>query len=118
MDKMNGTYPQTYVHYWPQRLSRNRFPAAAFIVQVILMLSWTMMQQCGRYVGKLPYIGRKITHGFDDQGKFNTTKGILHNWWAQKILLSLQEAGSRIINQFNQYEPTGHSYQRKKKYAG
>lgn len=57
------------------------------------------------YGGIGAVIGHEISHGFDDQGsKFDGT-GALNNWWTPVDRKNFEERTSKLVAQFNSYEP-------------
>ncbi|HEY2712738.1 MAG TPA: M13 family metallopeptidase [Chthoniobacterales bacterium] len=50
-------------------------------------------------------IGHEISHSFDTTGAEFNSEGKLKNWWTPKDLTHFKEAGKRLIDQFNAYEP-------------
>jgi putative endopeptidase len=50
-------------------------------------------------------IGHEISHSFDNTGAEFDAQGRLANWWTQADQKHFKEAGQRLVQQFNQYEP-------------
>jgi predicted metalloendopeptidase len=50
-------------------------------------------------------IGHEISHSFDDQGSQFDADGRLVNWWTPEDLARFQEAGRRLVAQYDAYEP-------------
>lgn len=50
-------------------------------------------------------IGHEISHGFDDQGSRYDAKGNLSNWWNEEDRSNFEARTTKLVEQFNQYEP-------------
>jgi len=50
-------------------------------------------------------IGHEISHSFDDQGSQFDAQGRLVNWWTPEDAKHFEEAGARLVEQFNGYKP-------------
>jgi putative endopeptidase len=50
-------------------------------------------------------IGHEISHSFDNTGAEFDAQGRLANWWTDADQKHFKEAGQRLVDQFNQYEP-------------
>ncbi|MEX1829394.1 M13 family metallopeptidase [Luteibacter sp. CQ10] len=50
-------------------------------------------------------IGHEISHSFDNTGAEFDAQGRLANWWTDADQKHFKEAGQRLVEQFNQYEP-------------
>jgi predicted metalloendopeptidase len=50
-------------------------------------------------------IGHEISHSFDDQGSQFDAQGRLVNWWTPDDAKHFEEAGARLVEQFNGYKP-------------
>jgi putative endopeptidase len=50
-------------------------------------------------------IGHEISHSFDDQGAQFDASGRLANWWTPQDLAHFNEAGERLVKQYDAYEP-------------
>ncbi|NID15919.1 M13 family metallopeptidase [Luteibacter yeojuensis] len=50
-------------------------------------------------------IGHEISHSFDNTGAEFDAQGRLANWWTPADEKHFKEAGQRLVQQFNQYEP-------------
>jgi len=50
-------------------------------------------------------IGHEISHSFDDQGSQFDAQGLLVNWWTPDDAKHFEEAGTRLVEQFNGYRP-------------
>ena len=50
-------------------------------------------------------IGHEISHSFDDQGAQFDASGRLANWWTPEDLAHFNEAGERLVKQYDAYEP-------------
>lgn len=59
------------------------------------------------YGGIGAVIGHEIGHGFDDQGSKYDGTGALNNWWTDKDREEFSKRTSALVNQYNQYTPTG-----------
>ncbi len=59
------------------------------------------------YGGIGAVIGHEIGHGFDDQGSKYDGTGALNNWWTDKDREEFSKRTSALVDQYNQYIPTG-----------
>lgn len=59
------------------------------------------------YGGIGAVIGHEIGHGFDDQGSKYDGTGALNNWWTDKNREEFSKRTSALVDQYNQYTPTG-----------
>ncbi len=50
-------------------------------------------------------IGHEISHSFDDQGSQFDAQGRLVNWWTADDAKHFEEAGARLVAQFDAYKP-------------
>ncbi|MBS0591650.1 MAG: M13 family metallopeptidase, partial [Proteobacteria bacterium] len=50
-------------------------------------------------------IGHEISHSFDDQGSQFDAQGRLVNWWTPDDAKHFEEAGARLVAQFDAYKP-------------
>jgi putative endopeptidase len=50
-------------------------------------------------------IGHEISHSFDDQGALFDAEGRFHNWWTPADMAHFQEAGKRLVAQYDAYRP-------------
>ncbi|MDQ8048279.1 MULTISPECIES: M13 family metallopeptidase [Luteibacter] len=50
-------------------------------------------------------IGHEISHSFDNTGAEFDAQGRLANWWTDADQKHFKDAGQRLVEQFNQYEP-------------
>ncbi|MGZ6133885.1 MAG: M13 family metallopeptidase [Myxococcaceae bacterium] len=50
-------------------------------------------------------IGHEISHSFDDQGAMFDAQGRLRNWWTPADFARFEEAGARLIKQYDAYQP-------------
>ena len=57
------------------------------------------------YGGIGAVIGHEISHHFDDQGSKYNEQGLLADWWTERDLEAFSEATSRLVAQYNAYEP-------------
>ena len=56
------------------------------------------------YGGIGAVIGHELSHGFDDKGSQFDKDGNFANWWAVSDLEAFQSRGSKLVEQFNNYE--------------
>jgi len=50
-------------------------------------------------------IGHEISHSFDDQGALFDARGALRNWWTREDFAHFEDAGRRLAQQFDAYQP-------------
>jgi len=50
-------------------------------------------------------IGHEISHSFDDQGALFDARGALRNWWTREDFAHFKDAGRRLAEQFDAYQP-------------
>jgi len=50
-------------------------------------------------------IGHEVSHGFDDQGALFDAAGRLANWWTPEDMRHFEEAGARLVAQYDAYRP-------------
>ncbi|HVU19627.1 MAG TPA: M13 family metallopeptidase [Rhizomicrobium sp.] len=50
-------------------------------------------------------IGHEISHSFDDTGALFDSQGRLANWWTPDDLKHFQEAGAKLVAQYDAYKP-------------
>jgi len=50
-------------------------------------------------------IGHEISHSFDDQGALFDAEGRFRNWWTAADMAHFQEAGKRLVAQYDAYRP-------------
>lgn len=50
-------------------------------------------------------IGHELGHGFDDQGSKFNGEGKLENWWTDEDRAAFDKLTSRLIDQYNAFEP-------------
>lgn len=57
------------------------------------------------YGGIGAVIGHEISHHFDDQGSKYNEQGLLADWWTEADLEAFTNAGKKLVEQYNAYEP-------------
>ncbi|KUE80119.1 peptidase M13 [Aeromonas schubertii] len=55
-------------------------------------------------------IGHEMGHGFDDQGAKSDGDGVLTNWWSAQDLKEFRFRTSRLVAQYNRFEPIEGQY--------
>ncbi len=50
-------------------------------------------------------IGHEMGHGFDDQGAKSDGDGMMRDWWTQQDLKEFRFRTSRLVAQYNRFEP-------------
>jgi putative endopeptidase len=50
-------------------------------------------------------IGHEVSHGFDDQGALFDAAGRLASWWTPEDMRHFEEAGARLVAQYDAYRP-------------
>ena len=50
-------------------------------------------------------IGHEMGHGFDDQGRRFDEKGLIRDWWTSTADERFSKRSSKLVEQYNQYEP-------------
>jgi len=50
-------------------------------------------------------IGHEMGHGFDDQGSKSDAAGVQRNWWTDADRKNFEARTSKLVAQYNQYEP-------------
>lgn len=50
-------------------------------------------------------IGHEISHSFDNQGAQVDSTGRLRNWWTPEDFAHFEQAGARLVSQYDAYEP-------------
>jgi putative endopeptidase len=96
-----GMTPQTVNAYYNPSLNEIVFPAA--------ILQYPFFSQdvddAVNYGGIGAVIGHEIGHGFDDQGSQFDADGNLKNWWTEEDRKAFTELTSKLVAQYNSYEP-------------
>lgn len=96
-----GMTPQTVNAYYNPSLNEIVFPAA--ILQPPFFDATA--DDAVNYGGIGAVIGHEISHGFDDEGSKYDGDGNLKNWWTDEDRKAFEELTTRLIAQFEQYEP-------------
>lgn len=96
-----GMTPQTVNAYYNPTKNEIVFPAA--ILQPPFFGSETPTPL--NYGGIGAVIGHEISHAFDDQGSQYDGEGNLKNWWSDADRESFKELTTRLIKQYEVYEP-------------
>lgn len=96
-----GMTPQTVNAYYSPTKNEIVFPAAIlqppfFDADAPVALN---------YGGIGAVIGHEISHAFDDQGSQYDGDGNLNNWWTQDDEASFKNLTSRLVDQYDQYQP-------------
>ena len=93
--------PQTVNAYYNPTLNEIVFPAA--ILQP--PFSNTKADDAVNYGAIGAVIGHEISHGFDDQGSQFDGDGKLRNWWTDDDRKAFDAIGSKLVAQYEGYEP-------------
>ncbi|MBS0205202.1 MAG: M13 family peptidase [Planctomycetes bacterium] len=96
-----GMTPQTVNAYYNPSLNEIVFPAA--ILQPPFFDA--QADNAVNYGGIGAVIGHEISHGFDDQGSRYDARGNLANWWTDEDRNAYEALTSRLVVQFEEYEP-------------
>ncbi len=96
-----GMTPQTVNAYYNPSLNEIVFPAA--ILQPPFFDA--NAEDAVNYGGIGAVIGHEISHGFDDEGSKYDGDGNLKNWWTDEDKKAFEELTSRLIAQYEGYEP-------------
>ena len=96
-----GLTPQTVNAYYNPSLNEIVFPAAILQPPFFDMAADDAMN----YGAIGAVIGHEISHGFDDQGSQFDGNGVLRNWWADADRSAFEEVGTRLVAQYEGYEP-------------
>ena len=96
-----GMTPQTVNAYYNPSLNEIVFPAA--ILQPPFFDA--QVDDAVNYGGIGAVIGHEISHGFDDQGSRYDAKGNLSNWWTDVDRKAYEALTSRLVAQFEEFEP-------------
>ncbi|MCA9066835.1 MAG: M13 family metallopeptidase, partial [Planctomycetaceae bacterium] len=96
-----GMTPQTVNAYYNPSKNEIVFPAA--ILQPPFFDAEA--DDAANYGGIGAVIGHEISHGFDDQGSKFDGDGNLNNWWTDEDREAFEALTSRLVSQFEAYEP-------------
>lgn len=96
-----GMTPQTVNAYYNPSLNEIVFPAA--ILQPPFFDA--QADDAVNYGGIGAVIGHEISHGFDDQGSRYDAQGNLSNWWTDEDRKAYEALTSKLVAQFEEYEP-------------
>ena len=96
-----GMTPQTVNAYYNPSLNEIVFPAA--ILQPPFFDA--SVDDAVNYGGIGAVIGHEISHGFDDQGSRYDAVGNLANWWTDVDRTAYEALTSRLVAQFEEFEP-------------
>ncbi len=96
-----GMTPQTVNAYYNPSLNEIVFPAA--ILQPPFFDATA--DDAVNYGGIGAVIGHEISHGFDDEGSKYDGDGNLRNWWTEADRKAFEELTSRLVAQYESYEP-------------
>jgi predicted metalloendopeptidase len=96
-----GMTPQTVNAYYNPSLNEIVFPAA--ILQPPFFDATA--DDAVNYGGIGAVIGHEISHGFDDEGSKYDGDGNLSNWWTEEDRKAFEALTTRLIAQYEGYEP-------------
>lgn len=96
-----GMTPQTVNAYYNPGMNEIVFPAA--ILQPPFFDATA--DDAVNYGGIGAVIGHEISHGFDDEGSKYDGDGNLKNWWTEEDRMAFDALTSRLVAQFETYEP-------------
>ena len=96
-----GMHPQTVNAYYNPQMNEIVFPAA--ILQPPFFDA--KADDAVNYGAIGAVIGHEISHGFDDQGSQFDAEGNLKNWWTPADRKAFEALTSRLVAQFDAYEP-------------
>ena len=96
-----GMTPQTVNAYYSPTKNEIVFPAA--ILQPPFFSAETAAPL--NYGGIGAVIGHEISHAFDDQGSRYDGDGNLSNWWTESDQEAFKKLTTRLVNQYDAYEP-------------
>jgi len=96
-----GMSPQTVNAYYSSLNNEIVFPAAILQPPFFDFKADAAVN----YGGIGAVIGHEISHGFDDKGSQFDKNGNFVNWWSEQDLTSFTERGTKLIEQFNAFEP-------------
>ncbi|MGA8863568.1 MAG: M13 family metallopeptidase [Gallionella sp.] len=93
--------PQTVNAYYDPQMNEIVFPAA------ILQPPYfdPEADDAANYGATGATIGHEISHGFDDQGSLYDKHGNMHNWWKPGDRKAFAQLTSRLVSQYNRYQP-------------
>lgn len=96
-----GMTPQTINAYYSPVLNEIVFPAG------ILQAPFFSLEadDAVNYGAIGAVIGHEIGHGFDDQGSKYDGDGNLRSWWTDADRKAFEERGTKLVKQFDGYEP-------------
>ncbi len=96
-----GMTPQTVNAYYNPSMNEIVFPAA--ILQPPFFDAEA--DDAANYGGIGAVIGHEISHGFDDEGSKYDGDGNLTNWWTEEDRKAFDELTTRLVAQYESYEP-------------
>lgn len=96
-----GMTPQTVNAYYNPGMNEIVFPAAILQPPFFDALA----DDAANYGGIGAVIGHEISHGFDDEGSKYDGDGNLKNWWTEADRDAFEKLTSRLVTQFEGYEP-------------
>jgi putative endopeptidase len=96
-----GMTPQTVNAYYNPSLNEIVFPAAILQPPFFDMAA----DDAVNYGAIGAVIGHEISHGFDDQGSQFDGDGVLRNWWTDDDRKAFEAVGSKLVAQYEGYEP-------------
>jgi predicted metalloendopeptidase len=96
-----GMTPQTVNAYYNPSMNEIVFPAA--ILQPPFFDAEA--DDAANYGGIGAVIGHEISHGFDDEGSKYDGDGNLTNWWTEEDRKAFDALTSRLVAQYEAYEP-------------
>ncbi|WP_374569013.1 M13 family metallopeptidase [Ideonella sp.] len=96
-----GMTPQTVNAYYNPSLNEIVFPAAILQPPFFDMAA----DDAVNYGAIGAVIGHEISHGFDDQGSQFDGEGVLRNWWTDDDRKAFEAVGSKLVAQYESYEP-------------
>lgn len=96
-----GMTPQTINAYYSPTRNEIVFPAGILQPPFFNMSA----DDAVNYGAIGAVIGHEIGHGFDDQGSKYDGDGNLRSWWTEADRVAFDKLGSKLVDQFNQFEP-------------
>ncbi|XHS76875.1 M13 family metallopeptidase [Burkholderiaceae bacterium UC74_6] len=96
-----GMSPQTINAYYNPLYNEIVFPAAILQPPFFDMTA----DDAVNYGGIGAAIGHEISHGFDDEGSQFDGDGALRNWWTEADRKAFEAITSKLVAQFDAYEP-------------
>jgi predicted metalloendopeptidase len=96
-----GMTPQTVNAYYNPSLNEIVFPAAILQPPFFDVSA----DDAVNYGGIGAVIGHEISHGFDDEGSKYDGDGNLTNWWTEADRKAFEGLTSRLVAQYEGYEP-------------